>query len=380
MPAFDAAEIRGGIAEGGMAGFTIDTNIVDGLNTNGNLDNRILLSIGNLKTKKVTAILSDVVAKEILEHMTRVHAAAHDQLESGLRAYSRIWKEHAGIAEELAAKLPRSEAIAAHADELLRGFCDKMGISVISSTDVIGVAELMERYFANQPPFAGADKKHEFPDAVALAGLDRWSQKHGVVLCVSKDKGWAGYCENSEYLYCANDLGKALALFHEDEAIVAKWLASLAAEPDGDAAIVILAAIQRELDDLDFEVEASAFMEWEAEVEEAVVESVAYAGGQEQRIVSSDAQSVTFLISVIAKLRIQAAFNFSIHDSIDDDYVSLGGSVEEVAMEHRFQLTVTISGKGGDDIEIDDAIVNPATRVRSVDFGHVEPFYEPEPD
>ncbi|MGA0563778.1 hypothetical protein ACO2RV_15140 [Ancylobacter sp. VNQ12] len=53
MPLFDADELRGLIAEGGIVGFTLDTNLIDGLNNNGNLDNRILLSLENLKAKQV---------------------------------------------------------------------------------------------------------------------------------------------------------------------------------------------------------------------------------------------------------------------------------------------------------------------------------------
>lgn len=380
MPTFDADEIRGLIAEGGIVGFTLDTNIIDGLNNNGNLDNRILLSLETLKAKKVTTILSDVVAKEVGSHMAQRHVAAHGDLATTLKAYSKIWKDHAGFVEEFAAKLPPADAIGAHADVLLQAFCEKIGIKIISSNGAISVADLMEQYFKNKPPFAGADKKHEFPDAVALAALDKWSQKHGPVLAVSKDKGWAEYCEGSEYLYCASDLGKALALFHEDEAIVAIFLSSLGDEPNGYFAGEILSAVQRDLDDLDFQVEASAFMEWDSEVEEAVVESIEYTGANEQRIVASDGKSVTFLVPVRAKLRVQAGFNFSIHDSIDGDYVSLGGTVQDVTIDHRYQVTVTISGKGSDIIEVDDAVINPATRLRMVDFGQVEPFYEPEPD
>lgn len=380
MPTYDADELRGLIAQGEIVGFTLDTNIIDGLNTSGNLDNRILLSLENLKTKKVISILSDVVAKEVAGHMAQRHAAAHGQLASTLKGYSKIWKEHAGLVDEFAAKLAPPDEIIPHSKALLQGFCEKVGIEIVSSKEAIGVVELMENYFDNRPPFAGADKKHEFPDAIALATLDKWSQKHGAVVAVSKDKGWAAHCEGSEYLYCANDLGKALALFHEDEEIVARFLEILAAEPNGDFADQILNSIQRDLDDLDFQVDASAFMEWDAELDEAVVESIEYAGGSEQRIVASDGQSVTFLVSVNAKLRVQAGFNFSIHDSIDDDYVSLGGTVKEVIVDHRYQVTVTISGKGSNDIEVDDAVVNPATRLREVDFGHVEPFYEPEPD
>ncbi|MBZ9817346.1 PIN domain-containing protein [Mesorhizobium sp. CA7] len=380
MPTYDADELRGLIAEGDIVGFTLDTNIIDGLNTNGNLDNRILQSLANLKAKKVAIILSDVVAKEVRGHMAQRHAAAHDQLASSLKSYCKIWKEHEGLVEELADKLAPADAIGAHSEAILEAFCEKVGMEIISSNDAIGMAELIENYFENRPPFAGADKKHEFPDAIALAALDKWSQEHGAILAVSKDKGWAAYCEESEYLYCANDLGKALALFHEDEAIVARFLASLRDEPDGEFAGEVISAIQRDIDNLDFQVEASAFMEWDAEVEEAVVDSIEYAGGNEQRIVASDGQGVTFLVPVTAKLRVQAGFNFSIHDSIDDDYVSLGGTAKEVTIDHRYQVTVTISGKGSNDIEVDDAAVNPATRLRVVEFGHVEPFYEPEPD
>ena len=380
MPAYDADEIRALIAGGEVVGFTLDTNIIDGLNANGNLDNRILLSIENLKTKKITIVLSDVVANEVLAHMAKAHQGAHEELATALKTYSKIWKDYAAIAGDLAAKLPPREAIKDHSAALLKTFCEKVGISIISSAEAIGVAELMERYFTNQPPFAGADKKHEFPDAVALAGVDKWSRDHGYLLCVSRDKGWISYCEESEYLYCATDLGKALALFHEDEAIVAKCLTDLAEEPEGALAQEIANAIQRDLDDLDFQVEASAYMEWEAELEEAAVESLIYAGGPEQRIVASDGHTVTFLIPVNAKLKIQAAFHFSIHDSIDNDYVSLGGSIEEVTIEHRFEVTLTIDGKGSEEITIEDASVNPATSLRAVDFGHVQPFYEHEPD
>jgi hypothetical protein len=181
MPMFDADELRGLIAEGGIVGFTLDTNIIDGLNNNGNLDNRILLSLETLKAKQVATILSDVVAKEVGSHMAQRHAAAHGELASTLTAYSKIWKEHAGLVEELAAKLAPADAIGAHADALLQAFCEKIGVEIISSNGATSVTELMEQYFEKKPPFAGADKKHEFPDAVALAALDKWSQEHGPV-------------------------------------------------------------------------------------------------------------------------------------------------------------------------------------------------------
>lgn len=381
MPSYDADEIRGMIAAGEVKGFTIDTNVVDSLNTNGNLDNRILLSIGNLKTKNVTTLIADIVAGEVKSHMTTAHDTAYSQLLIALKAHTKIWKADAEPIEALKAALTPRDSISDHATHLFQAFVDGIGMEVVSSDGAIETAELVTRYFSEPPPFAGSNKKHEFPDAIALAALRQWSENHGAVLAVSKDHGWTAYCEESEYLYCTDDLGKALALFHEDEEIVARCIASIAEEPGGAVATAIVDAIQRDLDDLDFELDASAFMEWDAEIEEAVVKEIEYAGqGAEQRIVSSEADSVTFLVPILAKVRVQATFDFSVHDSIDKDYVSLGGTVENVTLQHRYQITLTVTGKGGNEIEIDDAVVNSATRLRQVSFGHVEPFSEPEPD
>lgn len=380
MPKSNPNDLRALIAKGEINGFTLDTNIIDELNSNGNLDNRILLSVGNLKSKNVSVILADVVASEVRNHMVECHTDAHDKMVSALKAYTKTWKHDAQSVDDLRAKLAPRDAIGNHADGIFKDFCGKVGAEVVSSADAIEIMELMSSYFENHPPFDGADKKHEFPDAIALAGLQKWSEAHGAVLAISKDEGWAEYCEGSEYLYWTDDLGKALTLFHEDEAIVARCLKSLIEEPEGKISREVLDAIQRDLDDLDFEIDASAFLEWDASADEAVVESIVYCGGQEQRILASDADSVTFLVLVDAKLRVQAGFDFSVRDSIDRDYVSIGDASIETTIEHQYQVTVTVSGKGGDDVEIDDAVVNPATRLRSVDFGHVEPFYEPEPD
>lgn len=380
MPKCDPSHLRELIAKGEIKGFTLDTNVIDGLNSNGNLDNRILLSVESLRSKKVSVILADVVANEVRNHMVECHTDAHDKMASALKAYTKTWKHDAAIVDELRAKLAPRDAIGNHADGIFKDFCGKVGAEVVSSADAIGIAELMSRYFENRPPFGGADKKHEFPDAIALAGLQKWSEAHGAILAISKDKGWAEYCEGSEYLYWTDDLGKALTLFHEDEAIVARCLKSLLEEPEGEISREVLDAIQRDLDDLDFEIDASAFLEWDASAGEAVVESIVYPGGQEQRILASNGDSVTFLVPVDARLRVQAEFDFSVRDSIDKDYVSIGDASVETTVEHRYQVTVTVSGKGGDDVEIDDAVVNPATRLRAVDFGRVEPFYEAEPD
>lgn len=180
----------GWIAAGDVVSFTIDTNIIDGLNSNGNLDNRILLSIGNLRTKNVTALMADVVAGEINSHMTKIHDNAYGNLMTALRAHTKIWKADTKLIESLRGKLTPRDSVADHASDLFHEFTKQIGMEIVSSDGAIDIAELVARYFAEQPPFAGADKKHEFPDAIALAALRKWSEDNGPVLAVSKDQGW----------------------------------------------------------------------------------------------------------------------------------------------------------------------------------------------
>ncbi|MBM2712836.1 hypothetical protein JQK88_16740 [Mesorhizobium caraganae] len=116
------------IEAGAVKGFTIDANIIDGLNTNGNLDNRILLSIGNLRTKNVAALMADIVAGEVKSHMTTVHDTAYAHLQSALKAHTKVWKADAKAVKDIAAALTPRESVADHASGLFQAFVD--GISM----------------------------------------------------------------------------------------------------------------------------------------------------------------------------------------------------------------------------------------------------------
>lgn len=56
---------------------------------------------------------------------------------------------------------------------------------------------IFEKYFSNQYPFSKGEKKHEFPDAFALASVELWSQENGQkAFVLSNDKDILNYKSN----------------------------------------------------------------------------------------------------------------------------------------------------------------------------------------
>ncbi|MFC7064282.1 hypothetical protein [Brucella rhizosphaerae] len=112
---------------GARAGFTFDRNIIDWLDTNANLDDRILLSLESPSARTIVIVLSEVISKGVWGHPAQRDVFAYDKLTSTLKSYSRIWKERMGLVADVADKLVPADAIGAHYDDLLHAFLEKVG-------------------------------------------------------------------------------------------------------------------------------------------------------------------------------------------------------------------------------------------------------------
>lgn len=385
MPDFDEADIRVRIAESEIKFFSIDTNIVDGLNRSGQLNHPILRSVAKLSDKGIGYVLSDVVVGEVGLHIEALHRSAVDELFRQLKTYGRVWSDQAGHIDVFKKTIASPEAIASASGEIVTNYLKESSVIVLKSGEHCNIEALLGDYFSGQPPFAGGTKKFEFPDAIALAGLESWASKNGACLVVSKDKGWQSYCNESEYLYCCNDLSKGLGLFHEDEALVELILAQAQQNEQLDLIALLTSAAQSDLDDQDFEINADAFMNWECQLEHAIVNEVRLLvdANSGQEIVATDADTVTFVLAFEADIEVVGGFDFSVYDSIDKDDVMIGGALSTANLTHRYTATVTASGKGeteGGNVDVFEATVNPNSRLRHVDFGTVEPFFEPDPE
>ena len=92
-------------------------------------------------------------------------------------------------------------------------------------------------------------------------------------------------------------------------------------------------------------------------------------------------EEIVFQVGVWIEARAEADFSFQIYDSIDKDYVSLGGAHATVDTNFSSSLLVTIIGDffGGEpayDVETVELLDIP----RSIDFGEVNPDFSDDRD
>jgi len=65
----------------------------------------------------------------------------------------------------------------------------------------ISTDNLLAMYFKESAPFAVNNKKEEFPDAIMLLSIQKFSKKHNTnILILSNDEGVNGFCENNNLL------------------------------------------------------------------------------------------------------------------------------------------------------------------------------------
>lgn len=144
----------------------------------------------------------------------------------------------------------------------LSEFYANSGAVVVSSSNV-GMARLVDMYFAARPPFESSGKKKtEFPDAIALLTIEEWArERDGKVLIVSNDSGWRNFCAASERLFMADGLGEALAHFqpHNLAATLIRQLqAKIVENAGGDFSERITAEIARFVERQTPEAEATS--------------------------------------------------------------------------------------------------------------------------
>lgn len=99
----------------------------------------------------------------------------------------------------------------------IKEFAARTGFVYIKANTTLDIDALLKVYFNTKAPFENAaDKKSEFPDAIALLSLQGWAQQNKKsVLFVTKDKGCQKFCSETDCLLAIDDLDDALALIQK---------------------------------------------------------------------------------------------------------------------------------------------------------------------
>jgi predicted nucleic acid-binding protein len=364
------------VAAGQIGAITLDTNTFDAAQCN--LTRPIFLSLGQFKGTGVRYLLTDVVAGEVRAHIQRRAEDAATRLRAAAREFDLAW----GVTDAL----PKvTDTIAATPDArgsaqaALDAYIAATAAEVQPSAGNVDLDALLERYFSARPPFANkTDKKHEFPDALALMSLEAWAQAGSkFVIAVSKDSGWRKYAANSDWIVCVDDLRGLLGSFNEEDTFVAKRVVAQLNQGElAELSTAIDEAVQSFVDDMYPNIDASTAFHYYAEyegsslVERRDIELVTVDA------ISSTDESITISFDVNFTVEANASFTFYVRD--EGDNIPIGGAAVSRTIDLSLPITIEVARNDPSALFDIDVSGDPFT---SLDFGHVEADEEePEPE
>lgn len=318
-------------------------------------------------------VMSDVVQHEVLAHMVTEAVKAKSKLKGALEDVRDHWPMAAG------APTP-SDILGTETAEVvtagrLDAFLGRCGGEVINASGRVDIADVMKRYFQPSVPFErSGDKKHEFPDAVALIALESWAEKHNQhVLLVSNDKGWQAFADASDRLCCVAGLDEALELFQKRDAIRTQLVdhvtALLEAEAESWDGLRELASL---LNSTMWVEDASAMFDYDVDLQVDVTE-VKFVDDPKLgslRAIDYSNGALTVIGKFEATASVEATFYFVM------DGVNLGSCVVSEDKTVNFEALITFEKPGGDELQAVD--IELVRRMHKLDFGHVVPDYSDE--
>jgi len=318
-------------------------------------------------------VMSDVVQHEVLAHMVTEAVKAKSKLKGVLEDVRNHWPSAAGA--PTSSHILGTETAEAVTTGRLDAFLCRCGGEVINSSGRVDIADLMKRYFQPSLPFErSGDKKHEFPDAVALIALESWAEEHNKpILLVSNDRGWQEFAEASSHLSCVAELDEALELFQKRDAtrtqLVDHVTALLEAEAESWDGLHELASL---LNSTMWVEDASAMFDYDLDLQVDVTE-VKFVNDPalgSLRAIDYSNGSLTIIGKFEATVFVEATFGFVM------DGVYLGGCDVSENKIVNFEALITFEEPDGDELKAVD--IELVRKMHKLDFGHVGPDYSDE--
>lgn len=369
MPALTDAKILEAIQKGEIKGITLDTNVFH--RRDYNLQATVLTNLAVFTRHGIPVVFPDAVAAEVKKHLSEQLLSTDAALSKAVKEYTKKWRLDFKDRDAIIKIAGTGRDGAKEAADQWSKFNSSLKATAIPADGNMRISDLMEAYFAVTPPFENtAEKKEEFPDAVALMSLDGWAQAQGgLILAVSHDNGWQEYGDSSKAVVVIDDIRKAYSAINQSvQYLASKVVDNLTAEKAPKLDRRIIDAIQGRLDDLDFEVEAESYLSVDATPESAWVEKVAYSSDSSAIDYDDDTIAVAFLVT--ATIEANAEFVLSVRDDGEDH--ALDTVYETVKRDIDFEVVVTIPRSTAEDPDVLDFELN-LSRI-TFNFGYLQPF------
>jgi hypothetical protein len=354
---------------------TIDANIV--LENAFNFEGGMLAQLAQFKDASAEFVLSEVVLREVHKHLLKNTRDARDATLSTVEKARKHGLISTAQSVALAASIGDAKMAA---DDRIKQFATATGLRIVHARHASS-DQVLNAYFKNEAPFASSGKKkEEFPDAFALISMDEWAKAEGKrILAVSKDKGWAEFAESSEQIDVMSELPDALALLQqhaaEAEAYVQRLLALVDEGKAAKLGEIIENGVRDSLDEVLIDVEAESPFHVETDQIDLEFKGLSFARtdkGYDVQVVRTGQDIVVARVGAVIAANADGWFSLSVHDSVDDDYVSMGGANVNVDAEIDEKVLITLRGPiGGDSAEIIVEDVSLSERWATIDFGYI---------
>lgn len=358
----------------------VDTCIFD---KNGlRLDKGLLGKLSQFKDSEIHYLLPDVIKSEVKNHLDSKVKSSRASLEKALNDAKDYLFFDGSELNDAKSVLIDSNKIEKVADNCVDKFILNTGALVLDCGKYISVSELLQQYFQNKAPFAETGKKkNEFPDAIVLLATEAWAKENDIqVLAVGKDGDWKNYCEMSDNIDYIEDFADALSKFNKEPAHFA-FLSLLTSkleqeDPDGVYFIErIYSNLEMYFDGFTPNQEADSSHYFEPDGCHGWLSDFKLAN-YDFKIVDHAEDYVVLEMNAIISVEVEGEFSLSHYDSIDRDYVGIGGITTTTEVQFNSEILVTVCGdltSDLSDVEIEEVeVVNPIT---TVDFGTLEPDY-----
>lgn len=358
---------------------TIDSNMF--IRAGIDLEAGLLAQLAQFKDGPTSVVLSEIVVREVLKHLQQNTKKGRDAAMSALTRVQQLGL----VAEADRDKVNSVSESLIDSRVAVRtrmgAFLERVGVELVQASHA-SVDDLLGAYFSADAPFEPTgDKKSEFPDAIALLSLEKWAADNNKkILAVSEDKGWAGFANKSERIDVETDFANALETvqLHAEaaEAGVARLLAAIDNGEAPDAANEIERLLSISLAEWPFDADGHSSMYFEVDTTELRFNHLdlnPLDGQYDITVVRVGSDAIVARIGAAIHATAVAEFSLSTWDSVDREYVGMGGSTaeSEVVFDGAFLLTLSGDLRGPlDEIVVEEVEVVEA--VGSVDFDEIQ--------
>lgn len=356
----------------------IDTSVYE--NHGLKFDNGILSNLSQFKKSPIDLLIPDVIKSEIHSHLKNKIIQTQNEFMSKIRGV----EDYLDI-EPTQIKETKKLVHNIDPDQLSRNkidsFIEKTGAKIIDSNSFVSINMVLEKYFFSQPPFhQSGNKKHEFPDAIALIAADKWATlSKKKILVVSTDNDWEKYCEDNKRLFFINDLSKALDIFNAVNAphdFVSKIESHLTTMPDSKIIKDILGELRKILEKVFIRPTAESHLDWD--LVEKYVYLKSHKTPNQLNIIEISNSSITVGMTLKLTVGIRGRFIFYLGDRFEEYADQYGNQTKEVETEYMQDLLVTIEHAPKKDFE-NLAVLKVQTLKYYdpilVDFGRLDPVF-----